>query len=285
MDSLHNIYSEGVNILKAAGIAEAQLDARLLLEYVTAADQNALLVHGDDIVPSGKIIEFMELINKRAKRIPLQHLVGSTCFMGLDFIVDEHVLIPRQDTECLVEEALIYGNDGDRILDMCTGSGCILLSIMHYKNDIEGFGIDISEDALFIAKKNAEKCDFAEGQDKIHFIKSDLFSELSDEYKESFDMIVSNPPYIPPKVIETLEPEVRDYEPRIALDGGIDGLDFYRKITKGAVEYLKKGGYLLYEIGYDQANAVKNIMEEMGFKEVRVFKDLAGLDRVVSGYL
>lgn len=285
MDSLHNIYSEGVNILKAAGIAEAQLDARLLLEYVTAADQNTLLVHGDDIVPSGKITEFMELINKRAKRIPLQHLVGSVGFMGLDFIVNEHVLIPRQDTECLVEEALIYGNDGDRILDMCTGSGCILLSIMHYKNDIEGFGIDISEDALFIAKKNAEKCDFAEGQDKIHFIKSDLFSELSDEYKESFDMIVSNPPYIPPKVIETLEPEVRDYEPRIALDGGTDGLEFYRRITEGATSYLKKGGYLLYEIGYDQANAVKNIMEEMGFKEVRVIKDLAGLDRVVSGYL
>lgn len=273
-----NLYKEGASALKAAGIAEAELDARLLLEYVMGTDRNYLYVHGDDIVPSGKITEFRELIEKRVKRIPIQHLIGSVGFMGLDFIVNENVLIPRQDTECLVEEALIHAMDGDKILDMCTGSGCILLSIMHYKNDITGVGTDISEEALKVARENA-------GMLNARFIQGDLYDALSDDDKNSFDMIVSNPPYIRPDVIETLEPEVKEHEPMLALDGGADGLDFYRRITKGAKDYLKKGGRLLYEIGYDQGREVSEIMEKNGFMDVKVIKDLAGLDRVVSGYL
>lgn len=287
-----DLYKEGAMALKEAGIAEAELTARLLLEHVMNTDRNTLYAHGDMEVPSGKITQFRDFIGKRADRIPLQHLIGTVGFMGLTFAVNEHVLIPRQDTECLVEEALIHVMDGDRVLDMCTGSGCILLSIMKYKNDICGVGSDISKEALEVARKNYEAIflnneltEDADTDRSFELINSDLFSDFSKEYENSFDVIVSNPPYIRPDVIKTLEPEVKDHEPMLALDGGEDGLDFYRKITEGAKSYLKKGGYLLYEIGYDQAKAVKEIMENNGFMEVKVIKDLAGLDRVVSGYL
>lgn len=273
------LYREGANTLKAAGIAEAELDARLLLEHVMNTDRNTLYAHADMTVPSDKADLFRNLITERSRRIPLQHVLGNTEFMGLTFMVNEHVLIPRQDTECLVEEALIHAEDGDKILDMCTGSGCILLSIMNYKNEITGIGADISSEALKVAEMNSEALNIP-----ATFIKSDLFSEL-EEHLHSFDMIVSNPPYIRPEVIETLEPEVKDHDPYIALYGGEDGLDYYRLITEGAKEYLKKGGFLMYEIGYDQAETVKSIMEKNGFMDVKIIKDLAGLDRVVSGYL
>lgn len=283
-----NLYKEGLEALHKAGIAEAELDARLLLEYATGADRNTLYAHGDELVSDDKIMKYRGLIDSRSKRIPLQHLLGSTCFMGLDFVVNEHVLIPRQDTECLVEEALIHAMDGDRVLDMCTGSGCIILSIIHYKNDITGVGADISEEALEVASLNAEHILNAEKKERpgsLKLLQGDLFDALCDEDRNSFDMIVSNPPYIRPDVIATLEPEVKEHEPMTALDGGTDGLDFYRKITKKAGDYLKCGGYLLYEIGYDQGNKVAEIMRNNGFMDVKVIKDLAGLDRVVSGYL
>lgn len=273
------LYTEGVRALEAAGIIEAALDARLLLENVCDTDRNYLYVHGEDAVDQDKITAYRLLIKKRSERIPLQHILGYQEFMGLRFTVNEHVLIPRQDTECLVEEAMLVTEDGDRVLDMCTGSGCILLSLMHYKNDITGVGADISDEALKVASKNAEELGIC-----AEFIKSDLY-DFAGEDSEPFDVIVSNPPYIRPDVIETLEPEVKSFEPRIALDGGGDGLDYYRRITDGAVKYLKKGGYLLYEIGFDQGESVKKIMEEHGFKDVCIVKDLAGLDRVVRGYL
>ena len=198
--------------------------------------------------------------------------------MGLTFKVNEHVLIPRQDTEVLVEEALNYVRSGMDILDVCTGSGCILLSVLKLgekkcRGILHGTGVDLSREALQVAEENAGRLHV-----EATFLHSDLFAEVQGQY----DMILSNPPYIEKAVVETLEEEVRIHEPRMALDGGEDGLDFYRKITAESVQYLRKGGRLLFEIGYDQGEAVSALMKEH-FAEVRVIQDLAGLDRVVSG--
>ncbi|MGN0167674.1 MAG: peptide chain release factor N(5)-glutamine methyltransferase, partial [Acetatifactor sp.] len=262
----------------AAGIEEAELDARLLLEFVCGTNRNTLLVHDDRPVTDEETAAYRELTGKRAQRIPLQHLTGTQDFMGLEFEVNEHVLIPRQDTEILVEEALQELHDGMRVLDMCTGSGCILISLLRYSNDCTGVGADISEEALQVARRNAKKL-LADGS--IIFVQSDLFERVEGQ----FDMIVSNPPYICTDVIETLMPEVREHEPRQALDGSADGLLFYRRIIEDSVKYLKRGGMLFFEIGYDQGEAVKKLMEQAGYLEVHVIRDYAGLDRVVAGTL
>ena len=194
--------------------------------------------------------------------------------MGLEFLVDENVLIPRQDTEILVEEVLRELTDGSRILDLCTGSGCILLSLLHYSNDCVGVGSDISEEALCVARKNAERLGI-----RADFLCGDLFERVGGRY----DFIVSNPPYIASGEIRKLMEEVRLHEPLSALDGHEDGLFFYRRIIGECPDYLVRGGSLYLEIGWDQGGAVKALMEEAGFHEVRVTKDYAGLDRVVSG--
>ena len=219
--------------------------------------------------------DFLQLIEKRAVHIPLQHLTGEQNFMGLDFLVNEHVLIPRQDTEILVEEIMRDLHDGIRILDMCTGSGCILLSLLHYSNDCSGVGVDVSEDALAVARQNADR--LAEKQ--AVFIQSDLFEKVEG----SFDLIVSNPPYIRSQEIAGLMPEVREHEPHLALDGKDDGLHFYREIIKGAMPHLKRGGQLFFEIGYDQGEAVQALLAANGYTEIAVVKDYARLDRVVYG--
>ena len=269
------LYQIGKEQLQKAGITEAELDARLLLEFICHTDRNALYAHGDQEIEDEKMQDFLQLIEKRAVHIPLQHLTGEQNFMGLDFLVNEHVLIPRQDTEILVEEIMRDLHDGIRILDMCTGSGCILLSLLHYSNDCSGVGVDVSEDALAVARQNADR--LAEKQ--AVFIQSDLFEKVEG----SFDLIVSNPPYIRSQEIAGLMPEVREYEPHLALDGKEDGLYFYREIIKGAEHHLKRGGQLFFEIGYDQGEAVKALLVANGYTEVAVVKDYAGLDRVVYG--
>ena len=286
-----DLYRKGKDSLAQAGIVEAELDARLLLEYICHTNRNDLLVHGDREVSSDDEAKYLEWIETRASHIPLQHITGVQEFMGLEFEVNEHVLIPRQDTEILVEEILKDLHDGTRILDMCTGSGCILISLLQFSNDCEGVGVDISADALAVAKKNADKL-LSQKQDdtSFSFMESDLFSHFYDmnENSESigkFDIIASNPPYICSDVIPTLMEEVRLHEPIQALDGTEDGLFFYRKITKQSKDFLQGGGKLFYEIGYDQGEAVKNIMETAGFLDVKVIKDFAGLDRVVYGRL
>lgn len=271
------VYKQGVNMLEAAEVSEAALDARLLLEYVCDTDRNTLLVHGDREVTADEAGRYDELLAVRAKRIPIQQIMGVQEFMGLEFEVNEHVLIPRQDTEILVEEVLKHLHDGMRILDMCTGSGCILVSLLHYSNDCSGVGADISKEALAVATRNAGKL-LPEGK-KVEFIHSNLFEQISGK----FEVIVSNPPYIRPDVIETLMPEVKDHEPILALDGGTDGLDFYREIVNAGKEYLMGGGMLFFEIGYDQGEDVKNLMKKAGYAEVTVVQDYAGLDRVVYG--
>lgn len=282
------IYTEGREHLEAAGILEAALDARLLLEFVCGTDRNTLLAHGDREVSAEECERYRGLIERRAAHVPLQHLTGEQDFMGLPFLVNQDVLVPRQDTEVLVEEVMKHLHDGMRILDMCTGSGCILLSLLHYSNRCEGVGVDLSEQALAVARENYERLRAARPEMEAGFLEGDLFAALArgktaESFANRFDMIVSNPPYIKTDVIDTLMPEVRKHEPMMALDGGDDGLSFYRRIAADAGAYLNGGGMLFFEIGCEQADSVREIMEEAGFREVESVKDFAGLDRVVYG--
>ena len=272
-------YEQGCRTLQAAGIEEAILDARLLLEAVCGTDRNDLLVHGEQPVMPQAEEKYLNWIRQRAEHIPLQQLTGEQDFMGLTFSVNEHVLIPRQDTEILVEEVLKELHDGMRILDMCTGSGCILLSLMHYSNDCEGLGVDLSAEALEVAERNVLKVLTPEKAEHVQFLQSDLFEKLEDK----FEIIVSNPPYIASAEVEKLMPEVRDHEPRMALDGTEDGLYFYRRIIEEAGKHLVSSGMLFFEIGYDQGQAVSELMRTQGYREVQVAQDYAGLDRVVFG--
>ena len=267
------LYRQGVALLQTAGIEEAKLDARLLLEKICDTDRNTLLSHGDMEVTKEQEASFFQWIEQRAKHIPLQHITGEQEFMGLCFLVNEHVLIPRQDTEILVEEVMKHLHDGMRILDMCTGSGCILLSLLKYSNDCTGLGVDISREALQIAEENARLLGIP-----AEFKESNLFEQVEGR----FDLLVSNPPYIERDVIPTLMEEVREHDPMLALDGGEDGLDFYRRIITEAPEYLFRGGKILFEIGNEQADEVSRLLTENGYTEIEVYKDYAGYDRVVS---
>lgn len=270
------VYEQGKRTLKEAQIPEAALDARLLLESICHTNHNDLLAHGEREVETAQYEAYLSLTGRRAQHIPLQQLLGMQDFMGLSFVVNEHVLVPRQDTETLVEEVLRNLHDGMRILDLCTGSGCILLSLLHYSNDCEGVGTDLSAEALAVARENAGRL---LPDAKVSLLQGDLFEPVEGR----FEIIVSNPPYIETDVIETLSPEVRDHEPRMALDGGADGLMFYRRILEQAEQYLVTDGMLFFEIGYNQGEAVSSLMRDKGFYEVEVVKDLAGLDRVVYG--
>lgn len=287
------LYEQGRDVLKEAFVPEAELNARLLLEHVCGSSRSDLLAHGDRKVDSCRETAYRKLLEERAARIPLQHLTGVQNFMGLDFEVSKEALIPRQDTEILTEEVLRNLHDGMRILDMCTGSGCILISLLHYSNNCSGVGADISSGALAVAERNARRLsgrgvqgenreeEGPEGFETVRFVESDLFEKIEGK----FDVIVSNPPYIRSNVIPGLMPEVRDHEPLQALDGGEDGLVFYRRILEESSGHLFGGGMLFFEIGYDQAEAVSGLMGEAGFLEVQVIKDYAGLDRVVYGTL
>ena len=264
--------------LSIAGIEQGELDARYLLEFVLkergiSFDSAWYLLHRQEEMDPQEAEEFWKLVGQRGGRIPLQHLTGEQEFMGLCFRVNEHVLIPRQDTEILVEAALKRLHGGERILDLCTGSGCILLSLLHFGNRLIGVGADLSEEALDVARENQRRLSLP-----AKFVKSDLFENIEGE----FEMIVSNPPYIATEVIEGLETEVREHEPRMALDGGLDGLTFYRKIIQGASGRLKRDGWLLFEIGYDQRAAVCALLEQEGFLVDECIRDYAGLDRVIA---
>ena len=287
MKTFKELLKEGTQILINGGIEEARLDAWLLLGY-TAGITRAWYYAHDDQKPGQEIADrYRELCTRRAERIPLQHLTGKAYFMGYEFDVDERVLIPRQDTEILAEEALrlLADKRSPEILDMCTGSGCLLLSILMKKEDAHGTGVDISEGALAVAEKNRKNLHLEE---RALLVKSDTFSgeyfqKNSSEHPMEYDMLISNPPYIPTADIQQLMDEVRLHDPVLALDGKKDGLYFYRRITEEALRYLKPGGWLLYEIGCDQGEAVSRIMRTNDFSHIAVKKDLAGLDRVVLG--
>lgn len=269
-------FAHGEEKLNTVGIVDARNDAWLLLTFVCKIDRTFYYSHMDDEMPEGQLAEYENVLSKRAEHIPLQYITGEQDFMGLPFHVNEAVLIPRQDTETLVEQALKIIRPGMKVLDMCTGSGCILISILKNVVDVEGYGYDISKQAINVAKENAKLNGVT-----ATFEKSDLFDMVTD----TFDVIVSNPPYIPTDVIAGLMPEVAVYEPFGALDGKEDGLHFYRRIVTECKDYLKPEGMLLFEIGHDQGETVPELMKEAGFKDVRVIKDLAGNDRVVIGGL
>ena len=293
MMTLKSLLAEGREALTAAQIADADIDAWLLLQYVTGINRMTYLMEPDKPVSDEDAMAYHEVIAQRATHYPLQYITHTQEFMGLDFYVDERVLIPRQDTEVLVETALGFLKDDMSVLDMCTGSGCILISLAANRKLSAGYGVDLSEGALEVAQKNAK----ANGVDYLRWLQSSLFEvfesdlnigEASDKSSckadhLQVDIIVSNPPYIESDVIPTLMPEVRVHEPMMALDGFADGLYFYREITAKASTYLKDKGYLLFEIGYDQGEAVADLMRTAGFADVHVKKDLAGLDRVVYG--
>ena len=269
-------------ILMQAEVPDAGLDAWYLLEYAIASVEKRqtgrgwYLMNRDTAMEEKTFRYYTELVRKRCTRIPLQHLTGEQEFFGYTFSVNEQVLIPRQDTEILVEEALKRAKEGMALLDMCTGSGCILISILKNVQKVRGTGVDLSAAALEVARENAQKL-----QTEAEFIQSDLFEQVEGKY----DMLVSNPPYIQTQVIEELMPEVREHEPRLALDGMADGLYYYRSILSQCREYLNPGADLLFEIGADQGEAVSGLLLKAGFTGIQVVKDLAGLDRVVLGKL
>jgi release factor glutamine methyltransferase len=265
---------QGEEFLQKANVPDAKNDAWLLLTTACKIDHTFYYMHMDEEMGEDEENEFRSLIRKRAERIPLQYITGEQEFMGLNFHVNSGVLIPRQDTETLVEEALKRVAPGMHILDMCTGSGCVLISILKNAPEATGIGCDISKQAINVAKENARTNEVA-----AEFERSDLFDNVMD----TFDMIVSNPPYIPSAVIPTLMPEVAEFEPAIALDGKEDGLYFYRRIIAESEDYLKPQGVLLFEIGHDQGAAVRKLMECAGYMDVEVIQDLAHNDRVVCG--
>lgn len=264
----------GTRILKQAEIADAGLDAWYLLQMVTKIERSFYYIHGDEELTTDEQNEYEIAVRKRAEHIPLQYIIGEQEFMGLKFKVNPNVLIPRQDTETLVEEVIKVVHPGMKVLDLCTGSGCILISVMRNVSDIEGTGCDISKPALLVAKENAKN-----NEVEAEWVRSDLFDNLAGKY----DVIISNPPYIRTEEILRLMPEVRDFEPHDALDGREDGLYFYRKITEQAQDYLNSDGYLYLEIGHDQGEAVAELMKNAGYLDVEVVKDLAHNDRVVKG--
>ena len=272
--TLEEALTYGRQTLTEARITEAALDAWYLLEYVCKIDRSYYYLHYQDELEEEKQQEYEAVVKKRAERIPLQYITGMQVFMGLEFKVNSNVLIPRQDTEILVETALGLIQPDMRVLDLCTGSGCVLISLLHMTEDISGVGSDNSKQALLVARENAR----ANGVE-AEWVRSDLFQNLTG----TFDVIVTNPPYIPSAVIDKLQPEVRDFEPREALDGREDGLYFYEKIVAESKTFLNTGGYLGMEIGYDQGEAVSALMKHTGYENIRVIRDLSGLNRVVCG--
>ena len=264
----------GTKCLTDAGVPDAALDAWYLLQMVCKIERSYYYVHGEEDITQDAQKEYEIAVQKRAEHIPLQYIIGEQEFMGLRFKVNSNVLIPRQDTETLVEQVLKIVKPGMKVLDLCTGSGCVLISVLKNVTELIGMGSDISKTALLVAKENA----------KLHEVDAEwVRSDLFDNITETFDVIMANPPYIPTGEILSLMPEVRDFEPENALDGGADGLDFYRKITEQVKDYLNPGGYVYMEIGYDQGEAVSELMRNAGFTEVEVIKDLARNDRVVKG--
>lgn len=271
---LYELNQQISQILSEAGITEADLEAFYILEHVLNISRSSYFLRKAEEVSQEVCNSCIEIAKERSGHRPLQYILGTQEFMGLNFYVNENVLIPRQDTEGLVEQVLALTKGTERVLDLCTGSGCIGISLKKHKSSLQVTAADISTKALKVAEKNAKALEA-----DITFLESDLFDKITG----TFDFIVSNPPYIKSDVIPTLMPEVRDNEPLLALDGKEDGLYFYRRIVQESKGYLNPDGMLCLEIGYDQGSAVAELMKAQGFIQVRVEQDLCGLDRNVYG--
>ncbi len=261
-------------LLTEAKVPDPNVDAWYLLSYATGMNRSDFYLKEDETLTQEEGEHLQNALKERVQRVPLQYILGTQDFMDLTFSVNENVLIPRQDTETLAEEAVRFLPKDGALLDLCTGSGCIAITVKNRLKEAAVTASDISKPAIAMAKENAKQNGV-----QVEWVVSDLFTAIRGEY----DVITCNPPYIRTEEILSLEPEVRDYEPGIALDGGEDGLDFYRRIIPEAGNFLKPGGILLFEIGCDQGKEVTELMEQAGFQEVRVIRDLAGKDRVVKG--
>jgi len=278
-NSIFKTLNDAASRLQEKNIDSPRLDAEILLAHVLNCRRLNLYVDSDKILPLEIILKFNELINRRLKNIPVAYLVGKKDFMGLSFAVNENVLIPRPETEILTEfvgEFLRSTKNDVIFADLGTGSGAIPISILKFVKNARACAVDISEKALDVAKFNAQKFNV---ENRLEFFCGDLFSPLKGRI---FNAIVSNPPYIPTKNLKTLQSEVKK-EPQLALDGGKDGLNFYRRIISDAPKFLLNGGLLAVEIGINQANSVKKLFEQENFADIQIFKDLAGIERVVSG--
>ena len=270
--------NKGSSILKESDIEYFKEDALELLSVILNTDKINIILNGEESLEEEKEQQYFNFIKRRSEKEPLKYITGYADFFGLVLKVKNGVLIPRVDTETLVEEVISIEREKKNILDMCCGSGAIGIALAKNIKDVTVTLVDISEIAEEVTKENICRLEV----DNAKFIHSNLFENIDSN---KFDVIVSNPPYIRTDVIDTLMEDVKDYEPHLALDGGKDGLYFYNKITKEAITHLSEGGYLCYEIGYDQGNEVRELMENQGFKNVRVIKDLAGNDRVAIGHL
>jgi release factor glutamine methyltransferase len=254
------------------------LDLQLILCHVLKTDRLRLILNPNEKLDELSYSEYLELVKERANGRPVQYIIKEQEFMGLDFYVDERVLIPRGDTEILVEAIIeIYKNKSCKFVEVGTGSGAIAISLVKLLDKSSAVTLDISEDALCVARKNALSNDVL---DRLELIKSDVFENLKIE-DNSLDFIVSNPPYIPSEIVDTLHTRVKDFEPHMALDGGEDGLDFYRQIARESRKYLKDGARVFFEVGHDQCSDVSDIFKLYGYKDIKSIKDLQGFDRVV----
>ena len=286
MATIKELLDYGMEQLANSGNEYAKFERKALLEHVLSVNYMYMIMNGDEEVPEDKANYYRKLIEKRMIHYPLQYLLGYAHFMDYTFYVDENVLIPRSDTEILVETfndmyTDICNNFFDeknvKLLDLCCGSGCIGISIKLYHSETKLTLSDVSDGALKVAMSNLKKYKLED----VIINKGNLFDGLKDRYS----IIVCNPPYIEREIVNTLMPEVKDYEPRLALDGGEDGLSFYRSIIKEAVDYLDTNGYIFFEIGYNQGKEVSSLMKDAGFSDVIVKKDYADMDRVVIGHL
>lgn len=268
-----SVVAQAAEQLKEAGILENEIDSWLLAEHILCISKQDIFMEPELCVDVELTRKYFEAVAMRAKHIPLQHITGHQQFMEFDFIVNQDVLIPRQETELLVEQVVSYIKDSPaKVLDMCTGSGCIAISVDKKCNNAVVTAVDISDKALKVAKENNIR-----NKGEVTFVKSNLFENIKDRY----DIIISNPPYIPTKEIDTLMEEVKGHEPHLALDGSDDGLKFYREICKQSIDYLYENGKIFFEIGYDQGETVSLLLKENGFSHIQVLKDLSGNDRMV----
>ena len=278
--NIENILKEAIEILQKNSVASPVLDARLLLSFATSLSKEDIIFNAQQInLSENQIKKYFELIHKRAKKIPLTHLTNNREFFANNFYVDENVLDPRPDSEALIEMIIkkFTKNSSINIVEIGCGSGCLIISLLRHFENWLGLAVDISDKALVIAQKNADNNQVLT---RINFLESNLFNNFKGD--QIFDIIISNPPYIPTNDIENLQDEVRLYEPRIALDGGFDGLDFYHKIAEQSQKFLKNNGDIFLEIGYNQYQDVKKIFENNNFKFIDSKKDLSGIIRVLQ---
>lgn len=278
--SASSLLKRGIDKLKVRDVDNARRDAEIMLAHVLEIEPSYIPLYRDDIT-SEKVSLFDAMVERRLTREPVAYITGQQSFWSLDLTVAKGVLIPRPDTETLVELGLnaLQGVERPQILDIGTGTGCVLLSLLSELSTANGVGVDISNQAIDTATINAAR---AEVSDRTSFIQGDMFQPVLQHGWVPFDLIVSNPPYIPTHDIKGLMPDVRDHEPSLALDGGVDGLDFYRRLANDSAICMKEGATIAVEVGFDQAGAVVALFDDAGFKDILIKQDLNGIDRVVS---